>query len=66
MLVRAPRPRLCATRPLAYHVGFPEGQQLRYCGVGAGFDDVIIDGNLDELKFVAYYVKQDKVIAVAR
>ncbi|KAI0806103.1 hypothetical protein BC629DRAFT_1282845 [Irpex lacteus] len=42
-----------------------QGQQLRYCGVGAGFEDVIIDGNLDELKFVAYYVKGDKVIAVA-
>ncbi len=27
-----------------------EGQQLRYCGVGAGFEEVIIDGNLDELK----------------
>lgn len=27
-----------------------EGQQLRYCGVGAGFDDVIIDGNPDEMK----------------
>lgn len=27
-----------------------EGQQLRYCGVGAGFDDVIVDGNVDELK----------------
>ena len=27
-----------------------EGQQLRYCGVGAGFDDVVIDGNPDELK----------------
>ncbi|KAI0784481.1 hypothetical protein C8Q75DRAFT_779093 [Abortiporus biennis] len=42
-----------------------QGQQLRYCGVGAGFDDVIVDGNLDELKFIVYYVKQDKVIAVA-
>ncbi|KAI0346178.1 hypothetical protein BDW22DRAFT_1352201 [Trametopsis cervina] len=42
-----------------------QGQQLRYCGVGAGFDDVFIDGNLDELKFVAYYIKGDKVIAVA-
>lgn len=27
-----------------------EGQNLRYCGVGAGYDDVIINGNLDELK----------------
>ena len=42
-----------------------EGQQLRYCGVGAGFDDVIIDGDADALKFVAYYVKGDKVVAVA-
>ncbi|KAI0073872.1 hypothetical protein K474DRAFT_1666080 [Panus rudis PR-1116 ss-1] len=42
-----------------------QGQQLRYCGVGAGFDDVIVDGNLDELKFVVYYVKQGKVVAVA-
>jgi len=42
-----------------------QGQQLRYCGIGAGFDDEIIDGNLDELKFVVYYVKKDKVVAVA-
>ncbi len=32
------------------HEGRTEGQQLRYCGVGAGFDDVIIDGNPDEMK----------------
>ncbi|TBU39755.1 hypothetical protein BD309DRAFT_901165 [Dichomitus squalens] len=42
-----------------------QGQQLRYCGVGAGFDDVVIDGNPDELKFVAYYTKEETVIAVA-
>lgn len=29
---------------------FIEGQQLRYCGVGAGYDDIIIDGSLDDLK----------------
>jgi hypothetical protein len=27
-----------------------EGQQLRYCGVGANFEEVIIQGNPDELK----------------
>ena len=27
-----------------------EGQNLRYCGIGSGYDDVIIHGNLDELK----------------
>ncbi|KAH9945195.1 uncharacterized protein BXZ73DRAFT_96185 [Epithele typhae] len=42
-----------------------QGQQLRYCGVGAGHDDIIIDGNPEELKFVAYYTKGDKIIAVA-
>ncbi|RPD61014.1 hypothetical protein L226DRAFT_534661 [Lentinus tigrinus ALCF2SS1-7] len=42
-----------------------QGQQLRYCGVGAGFDDIIIDGNPEEMKFAAYYVKNGSVIAVA-
>ncbi|KAI0648919.1 hypothetical protein C8Q79DRAFT_903656 [Trametes meyenii] len=42
-----------------------QGQQLRYCGVGAGYDDVIIDGNPEELKFVAYYAKGGKIVAVA-
>ncbi|CCM02291.1 uncharacterized protein FIBRA_04379 [Fibroporia radiculosa] len=42
-----------------------QGQQLRYCGVGANFDDVIITGNPDEMKFIAYYVKNNKVVAVA-
>ncbi|ELU42680.1 flavoprotein [Rhizoctonia solani AG-1 IA] len=27
-----------------------EGQQLRYCGIGAGHEDVIIKGNPDEMK----------------
>ncbi|KAI0926250.1 hypothetical protein AcW1_008468 [Taiwanofungus camphoratus] len=42
-----------------------QGQQLRYCGVGAGFDDVIIQGDPDEMKFIAYYVKNNSVVAVA-
>ncbi|KAF9223461.1 hypothetical protein BS17DRAFT_781899 [Gyrodon lividus] len=42
-----------------------QGQQLRYCGLGAGFDDVIINGNPDEMKFIAYYVKKGQVVAVA-
>ena len=27
-----------------------QGQQLRYCGVGAGFDEVIINGSTEEMK----------------
>lgn len=42
-----------------------QGQQLRYCGIGKDYDDIIIKGSPDELKFVAYYTKGDKVIAIA-
>ncbi|KAI0349718.1 hypothetical protein OH77DRAFT_1431756 [Trametes cingulata] len=42
-----------------------QGQQLRYCGVGAGYDDVIIDGNPEEMKFIAYYAKDGKIVAMA-
>ncbi|RPA80634.1 hypothetical protein BJ508DRAFT_415303 [Ascobolus immersus RN42] len=42
------------------------GVQLRYCGsTYNGFDDIIIQGNMDENKFVAYYTKGDEVVAVA-
>ncbi|TFY82876.1 hypothetical protein EWM64_g1130 [Hericium alpestre] len=42
-----------------------QGQQLRYCGIGRGYDDIIIKGDPGELKFIAYYVKAGKVVAVA-
>jgi hypothetical protein len=59
------------------------GEQLRYCGNSAGFEEVIIKGNVTVLKvcvstlcpafllahtryqFIAYYIKQGKVVAVA-
>lgn len=34
-------------------------------GSGKGFEDVIIKGDPNEMKFVSYYVKQGKVVAVA-
>lgn len=43
-----------------------EGQQLRYCGIGVGFDDIYIQGNPGELKFIAYYIQGGQVTAVAR
>jgi len=43
-----------------------EGQQLRYCGVGVGYDDIYLQGNPAELKFIAYYIQGGRVIAVAR
>ena len=44
----------------------PEGQQLRYCGVGVGYDDIYIQGNPADLKFIAYYIQGGQVTAVAR
>jgi len=41
------------------------GQQLRYCGIGHQYDDVIVKGDPGEMKFIAYYAKQGKVVAVA-
>ncbi|XP_034647305.1 apoptosis-inducing factor 3 [Trachemys scripta elegans] len=41
------------------------GKSLRYAGHGEGFDDVVFQGDLDELKFVAFYTKNEEVIAVA-
>ncbi|KAH9953007.1 flavoprotein [Lactifluus volemus] len=42
-----------------------QGQQLRYCGIGVGYDDIYIQGNPAELKFVAYYIREGQVSAVA-
>uniref|UniRef100_A0A8C6SRF5 Apoptosis inducing factor mitochondria associated 3 n=1 Tax=Neogobius melanostomus TaxID=47308 RepID=A0A8C6SRF5_9GOBI len=38
---------------------------IRYAGYGDGFDDVIIQGDLDELRFVAFYTRSEEVVAVA-
>ncbi|XP_069475226.1 apoptosis-inducing factor 3 isoform X3 [Ambystoma mexicanum] len=36
------------------------GKSIRYAGHGEGFDDVIIQGDIDELKFVAFYTRKQK------
>ncbi|CAD8063567.1 unnamed protein product [Paramecium sonneborni] len=38
---------------------------LSYSGVGEGFDEVIIDGDLKKLKFIAYYAKNGSIVASA-
>ena len=55
--------RVCSTVPFFWTAQY--GKNLRYAGHGAGFDDVLIDGDLDALNFTAIYAKGDKVIAVA-
>ncbi|KAK3084850.1 hypothetical protein FSP39_020165 [Pinctada imbricata] len=41
------------------------GKSIRYTGYGPGYDDVVVHGDLDALKFVAYYTKGEEVVAVA-
>lgn len=41
------------------------GKSVRYTGYGPGYDDVIVHGDLDSLKFVAFYTKGEGVVAVA-
>ncbi|MGH0151326.1 UNVERIFIED_CONTAM: hypothetical protein FKN15_043695 [Acipenser sinensis] len=57
------------TFPLALRsnkkVNVPHWQMAHMHGHGEGFDSVIIQGDLDELKFVAFYTKSEEVIAVA-
>lgn len=38
---------------------------LRYIGHAQQWDEIILDGNLEERKFLAYYVKDGRVLAIA-
>jgi len=41
------------------------GSQLRYCGAAPnGYDDLVLKGDPDNGKFVAYYAKGDEIVAV--
>ncbi|RUP51356.1 hypothetical protein BC936DRAFT_148571 [Jimgerdemannia flammicorona] len=40
------------------------GKSIRYTGYASSFDDVIIQGSTEELSFVAFYVRGEKVVAV--
>lgn len=45
------------------------GAQLRYCGNASpsvgGFDDLVLHGDLEQSKFIAYYTKGEIVVAAA-
>ncbi|GFR86765.1 apoptosis-inducing factor 3-like protein [Elysia marginata] len=41
------------------------GKSIRYAGYSYGYDDLILHGNLEENKFVAFYTKCDRVTAAA-
>lgn len=43
------------------------GLQLRYCGntMARGYDELVIQGDLEETKFIAFYCLGETVVAVA-
>ena len=41
------------------------GTSLRYVGHAEDWDEVFIDGSLDEKRFIAYYLRGDEVLAAA-
>ncbi|GAB1319805.1 Apoptosis-inducing factor 1 [Madurella fahalii] len=43
------------------------GSQLRYCGntMASGWDDLVLQGDPDQGKWIAYYAKGDTVVAMA-
>ena len=38
---------------------------VQYSGIGSKYDDIIIDGDLQDMKFVAYYTLKGRVVASA-
>ncbi|RUS78071.1 hypothetical protein EGW08_014151, partial [Elysia chlorotica] len=41
------------------------GKSIRYAGYNHGYDDIILHGDLDDNKFVAFFTKSDRVTAAA-
>ncbi|XP_041097183.1 apoptosis inducing factor mitochondria associated 4 isoform X2 [Polyodon spathula] len=41
------------------------GKSFRYAGYGEGYTEVIMKGKVEEMKFLAFYIKDDVVVAVA-
>eukprot|EP00732_Lithocolla_globosa_P003632 Lithocolla_globosa_v1_NODE_2993_length_1802_cov_15.983400.p1 type:complete len:575 gc:universal NODE_2993_length_1802_cov_15.983400:47-1771(+) len=41
------------------------GKSVRYCGHALSYDDIIVDGDISQLDFAAFFVKKENVVAVA-
>uniref|UniRef100_A0A8C7L5F2 Apoptosis inducing factor mitochondria associated 5 n=1 Tax=Oncorhynchus kisutch TaxID=8019 RepID=A0A8C7L5F2_ONCKI len=41
------------------------GKNIRYTGYGEGYTDIVVKGKVEEQKFLAFYIKDDEVIAAA-
>jgi len=56
----------CQLKSVPFFWSMLFGKGLRFAGNNEGFKNVIIEGQLSELKFIAYYIdRSDRVIAVA-
>ena len=40
------------------------GKSVRYCGYSRGYDKFVFEGSIEGLKFVGYYLREGKVVAV--
>jgi len=52
-------------RDVPYFWTSQPGLQFRYIGFAKAWDDLVIDGELSEKKFLAFFVKGDRIAAVA-
>ncbi|XP_033970844.1 apoptosis inducing factor mitochondria associated 4 isoform X1 [Trematomus bernacchii] len=41
------------------------GKSIRYTGYGEGYTEIIFQGKVEERKFLAFYIKDDEVVAAA-
>ncbi|XP_077150581.1 apoptosis-inducing factor 3-like [Ranitomeya variabilis] len=41
------------------------GKSIRYAGFGEGYTEIVMKGTLEELKFLAFYLKDDLVVAIS-
>ncbi|XP_071994224.1 apoptosis-inducing factor 3-like [Engystomops pustulosus] len=41
------------------------GKSIRYAGFGEGYTEIVMKGTLEEMKFLAFYLKDDTVVAVS-
>ncbi|XP_066929188.1 apoptosis-inducing factor 3-like [Clytia hemisphaerica] len=53
----------CVTVPFFWTQQY--GKSLRYAGYAGGYDEILYEGNVEELTFAAYYFRKGKFVAIA-
>lgn len=57
------KPTTCESVPFFWTVLL--GKSIRYTGYGEGYTEIIFKGKVEERKFLAFYIKEDTVVAAA-